>query len=65
MVKVTIPTFSDIYLKKPINLDITNKCPLLCPTCLIQSSAYITARRDYDEMSIDDFKKNTQGLFLG
>ena len=57
MVKVTIPTFSDIYLKKPINLDITNKCPLLCPTCLRQSSAYITARRDYDEMSIDDFKK--------
>ena len=57
MVNVIIPTFSDTYLKKPINLDITNKCPLQCPSCLRQSPAYITARRNYNEMSIDEFKK--------
>ena len=58
MVNVIIPTFSDTYLKKPINLDITNKCPLQCPSCLRQSPAYITARRNYNEMSIDEFKKD-------
>ncbi len=57
MTNVVIPTFSDMYLKKPINLDITNKCPLQCPTCLRQLPAYITAKRHYDEMSIDEFKK--------
>ena len=58
MPDIVIPTFSEIYLTtKPINLDITNKCPLQCPACLRQNVPYKSGRHVYEEMSTDDFKK--------
>ena len=58
MPDIVIPTFSEIYLTtKPLNLDITNKCPLECPACLRQSMTYKSSRHAYEEMSTDDFKK--------
>ena len=62
MNEILIPTFLPACYNKPLNLDITNKCPLQCPSCLRQSPAYITARRNYNEMSIDEFKKIVDDL---
>ena len=57
MPDIVIPTFSDSYLRKPINLDITNKCPLQCPACHRQLKRYVHLRYNYFEMSVEDFKK--------
>ena len=57
MPDIVIPTFSDSYLRKPINLDITNKCPLQCPACHRQLKRYVRLRHYYFEMSVEDFKK--------
>ena len=45
------------FYDKPINLDITNKCPLQCPACVRQSVFYEQNRHLYKEMSIEDFQK--------
>ena len=57
MANVIIPTFLDLTYTKPLNLDITNKCPLECPACMRQSIWYDQNRKLFVEMTIDDFKK--------
>ena len=54
---VIIPTYSDKFYEKPLNLDITNKCPLECPACHRQSIWYNENRHHFIEMTIEDFKK--------
>ena len=54
---IIIPTYSDNFYKKPLNLDITNKCPLECPACHRQSIWYNANRHRFIEMTIEDFKK--------
>ena len=57
MPDIIIPTFLETLYRKPLNLDITNKCPLECPACHRQSIWYRANRHYFVEMSIDDFKK--------
>ena len=57
MKDILIPTFLESNYKKPLNLDITNKCPLECPACMRQMMWYNRNRYMYKEMSIEDFKK--------
>ena len=57
MPDIIIPTYLETLYRKPLNLDITNKCPLECPACLRQSMTYKSSRHAYEEMSTDDFKK--------
>ena len=52
-----IPTLDEYFYEKPINLDITNRCPLQCPACLRQSTWYNKIRKLYKEMTIDEIIK--------
>ncbi len=46
------------FYDKPINLDITNKCPLECPACMRNKGSYYSRNKHkYKEMSIEDFQK--------
>ena len=54
---IIIPTNLDNFYKKPLNLDITNKCPLECPACWRQSMWYKRHRFRFTEMTIENFKK--------
>ena len=38
--KIYIPTLDEEFYTKPINLDITNRCPLQCIACLRQEPYY-------------------------
>ena len=57
MNEILIPTFLPACYNKPLNLDITNKCPLQCPACHRQSIWYNRHRYIFKEMSTEDFKK--------
>ena len=52
-----IPTLDEKFYEQPINLDITNRCPLQCPACLRQSTWYNKIRKLYKEMTIDEIIK--------
>ncbi len=52
-----IPTLDDEFYNQPLNLDITNRCPLQCPACLRQSGWYKENRKLYKEMSVGDIIK--------
>jgi len=52
-----IPTLNNRYYKTPLNLDITYRCPLLCPGCIRQTERQIKYKGVYEEMTIEDFKK--------
>ncbi len=56
-----IPTLDKNYYSKPINLDITNKCTLQCPTCPRQASWY--DRKLYNDLSIEDLKKISETFY--
>ena len=49
-----VPTLIGNFYRKPINLDITNRCPLECPACMRQGSWYDKIRYKYKEMSISE-----------
>ena len=52
-----IPTLDEKFYEKPINLDITNRCPLQCPACLRQSTFYNENHKLYKEMTITEIVK--------
>ena len=54
-IKDYIPTLDEEFYTKPINLDITNRCPLQCPACLRQKPMY--KRTNYKEMTTSEIKK--------
>ena len=56
-----IPTLDDRIYTKPINLDITNKCTLQCPTCPRQASWY--DKKLYNDLSIEDLKKISETFY--
>ena len=51
------PTMQNSFLKKPVNLDITNRCPLQCPSCQRQSWWYDEHRHLFNDMSVEDLQK--------
>ena len=51
------PTMQNSFLEKPVNLDITNRCPLQCPTCPRQSGWYNRHRHLFNDMSVEDLQK--------
>ena len=52
------PTLERGFLEKPVNLDITNRCPLQCPTCVRQSSWYNSGHRHlFNDMTVEDLQK--------
>ena len=57
------PTMKNSFLKKPVNLDITNRCPLQCPSCQRQSGWYNRHRHLHNDMSVEDLQKFIDGGF--
>ena len=51
------PTMQNSFLKKPVNLDITNRCPLQCPSCQRQTGWYNRHRHLFNDMSVEDLQK--------
>ena len=51
------PTMQNSFLKKPVNLDITNRCPLQCPSCQSQTGWYNRHRHLFNDMSVEDLQK--------
>ena len=45
------------YLKQPVNLDISHRCPLQCGACHRQTSWYAKNRHLYKDMPKEDIKK--------
>ena len=45
------------FLEKPVNLDITHRCPLQCPTCVRQSIWYDENRHLCNDMLVEDLQK--------
>ena len=56
--KIYIPTYDEKFYNKPINLDITNRCPLQCIACLRQKPEY--ERKKYKEMTTSELLKFTK-----
>ena len=55
--RIFIPTLLPDFYEKPINLDITNRCPLECLSCMRQEIIYDENRHEYKEMSTTDLLK--------
>ena len=51
------PTQQRSFLEKPVNLDISYRCPLQCPTCQRQTGWYSRHRHKFGDMSVEDLKK--------
>jgi len=51
------PTMKINFLEKPVNLDITNRCPLQCPACERQTWWYDENRHLFNDMSSEDLQK--------
>ena len=51
------PTMQNSFLKKPVNLDITNRCTLQCPACQRQTGWYNRHRHLFNDMSVEDLQK--------
>jgi MoaA/NifB/PqqE/SkfB family radical SAM enzyme len=51
------PTMQNSFFKKPVNLDITNRCPLQCPACQRQTGWYNRHRHLFNDMSVEDLQK--------
>ena len=57
------PTMQNSFLKKPVNLDITNRCPLQCPSCQRLSWWYDENRHLHNDMPVEDLQKFIDGGF--
>ena len=57
------PTMQNSFFEKPVNLDITNRCPLKCPACQRQSWWYDENRHLCNDMSVEDLQKFIDGGF--
>ena len=51
------PTMQNSFIKKPVNLDISHRCPLKCPSCQRQSGWYNRHRHLFNDMSVEDLQK--------
>jgi len=49
------PTLEPYFIKKPVNLDITHRCPLQCGACNRQNKVY--DKTLFSDMPISDLKK--------
>lgn len=56
-----IPTLDEKIYSKPINLDITNKCTLQCPTCPRQADWY--NKKLYKDISLEDLLKISETFY--
>ena len=57
------PTMKNSFLKKPVNLDITNRCTLQCPACQRQTGWYNRHRHLFNDMSVEDLQKFIDSKF--